>query len=225
MVAVLQRLDRRAGIDQGATAGVDEHDPALHAPEGSRIDKVLRRRRQGAMKGHDARSGEDIRQRDIFNSQCPAGFVRKRVVGEQPATEAREDARHDQPDIACAHDAHGPAVQIEAEQAFQREVAFPNAGIGAVDLAVERQDESDGMLRDRVRRVGWYARHADPDLGRSGEIDIVEAGTAQGHEARPVARQRGQGLAVQPVVDEGANRLGFAAEQSRLWRQTSFDIR
>ena len=52
--------------------------------------------------------------------------------------------------LARADDPHRPQPEIEPEQPFEREVAFPDAGVGAMDPAIERKHQCDGVLGDGV---------------------------------------------------------------------------
>jgi hypothetical protein len=53
------------------------------------------------------------------------------------AAEAVHDAGDFTADFAGADDANSLAMNIEAKQAIQGEVAFADAGVGAVDFAIE----------------------------------------------------------------------------------------
>jgi hypothetical protein len=102
--------------------------------------------------------------------------------GEHPAAEAEHDPGEHRADLAGADDPDGPAVQVEAEQAVQREVALADPVVGPVDLAVEREDQADGVLGDGVGRVAGDADDAQAEAARGGEVDVVEAGRAQGDQ-------------------------------------------
>ena len=61
-----------------------------------------------------------------------------------------------------------------------------------MDLAVDREHQTDGVFRNRIRRIGWHAHQHQPEPVRGGDVDIVEAGRAQGDPAHAALRQRNQ---------------------------------
>ena len=117
--------------------------------------------------------------------------------GQQPAAEAVHDAGHDRADLAGADDAHRAAVKVEAQQAFEREVALAHAVGGAVDLAIERQHQADGVLAHGIGRIGRHADHGDAQLGGGGQVDVVEARAAQGDQPRAAGGQLVEHAAVE----------------------------
>ena len=139
------------------------------------------------------------------------------VVGQHLAGEAlAHDPGHDGTDRTGADHAHGPAVQVEARETVEGEVVVAGADIGAVDAAVEAEDQADRELRHRVWRVGGHADDLDPELTCRTQVDIVEAGTAQRHEPRPAGRQSLQCLPVELVVHEHADAGEALGEARRL---------
>ena len=97
-------------------------------------------------------------------------------------------------------------MQIEPEEALEREVAFAHAVVGAMQVAVERQHERHRVLRDRVG--GEYAgtrTHRQPRRGGRSVVYVVVSGAAQRHEPRTPARKRVDGGAVKLVVHEDAH--------------------
>ena len=140
------------------------------------------------------------------------------------AAEACQDAREGSADPPGADDADGPALHVEAEQSVEREVALADAGVGAMDAAVQCHDKGNGMLGDGVRRIVGHAGHGDAELPRRGEIDIVEARAAQGHQADALAGERVQHLGRQRIVHEGANGSGALGQCSGLVNQARFEI-
>jgi hypothetical protein len=145
-------------------------------------------------------------------------------VREQAAAEAVEDARDQRADPAGADDAGGAAVEVEAEQAVEGEVALAHAVEGAVGLAVEGQDQRQRMLGDRVRGVGRHPGHRDPEGARHGEVDVVEAGAAQRDQPHAPPGQVAQHRAVEFVVDEGADGPGAVRQHGGLRRQARLEV-
>ena len=142
------------------------------------------------------------------------------VVGQHLAGEAlAHDPGHDGADRTGADHAHRPAVQVEAQEPVEREVVVAGADIGAVDAAVEAEDQADRELRHRVRRVGGHADDLDPQLPGRTQVDIVEAGAAQRHEPRAAGRQGLQRRPVELVVHEHADAGEALGEARRLRRE------
>ena len=48
------------------------------------------------------------------------------------------------PGFACVDDAGDRAVNVKAQQSFEGEVAFANAIVGAVNTAIESEEQRDG---------------------------------------------------------------------------------
>src|SRR5262245_64767105 len=103
-----------------------------------------------------------MRERDILHVLPLAVGVWNRIMRQQSAAETFHDSRHDGAYLARADDAYSPAVQIETQQPVEGEIAFAHAGVGAVYLAVERQDQTRRMLGHRIRRVSRDADHGQP---------------------------------------------------------------
>ena len=72
------------------------------------------------------------------------------------------------------------------------------------------------MLGHGLGRIGRYASYGNAQVLGSAEIDIVEAGTAQGHEPRSTIRKCGKGHPIQPVINEGAYSARTFREDGRL---------
>ena len=70
-------------------------------------------------------------------------------------------------------------MHVEPDQAVESEITFSDAIIRAMQLSVERQHKSDGVLGHRVRRVRRNAHHCDAVFFRGGEIDVVVTGATQ----------------------------------------------
>src|SRR3546814_3151114 len=105
-------------------------------------------RRQRAVERQQVRLRQQRLERHIVDAERPARIARERVVAEQPAAEAGQDARRDQADLPRPDDPRRLAVEIEAEQPVEREIALPHPGIGAVDL---RSEEHTSELQSLMR--------------------------------------------------------------------------
>ena len=99
-------------------------------------------------------------------------------------------------------------MQVETDEAGEREVLLAHPVVGAVDPPVEREDQRDGVLRDGVRGVGGHPRHRDAQPPRLRQVDVVESGTPERHVADARRRQSGEAVGVDPVVHERTDRVG-----------------
>src|SRR5688572_6806997 len=77
--------------------------------------------------------------------------------------------------------------------------------VRARDLAIEREEERNGVLGDRVRRVGRHARDGEAKFLRGREVNTVETGAAQGDVLHSQLCKRLEASAVNAVVDKGAD--------------------
>ncbi len=93
-------------------------------------------------------------------------------------------------DLPSADDADGAAVEVEAQQAFEGEIVFAHAGGGAVDFAIQSQHQAHGVLAHGIGGIGRHADNCHAQLGGGGQVDMVEAGGAQGDQARAAGGQR-----------------------------------
>ena len=186
----LQRIDDRACVDDGTSAGVDEHHARLDPPQGLGVDQVPRLGGQRAVEGHDVGLGQEPIHRHILDSERLAFLVLDPVVGEQAAPEPVHDPGDPHADLAGPHDADGPAVQVEAQQAVEREVPLAHPVVGAVELPVQCQHQPHGVLGDRVRRIGGDPRHRDPQFARGLDIHVVIPRTPHGQQPRPPLQAR-----------------------------------
>ncbi len=97
------------------------------------------------------------------------------VMSEHLHAEARHDAPEHAADHAGADHAHSLAMQVEAEQPMQREIAFTGACDRARQAPVQRQNQTDRMFGDRVRRVGRHPRNRHAETFGRGQVDVIEA--------------------------------------------------
>jgi hypothetical protein len=96
-------------------------------------------------------------------------------------------------------------MQIEADQAGQREVALAHALVGAMDLAVQAENQGEGVLRHGVRGVAWHADDGDSVLVRRRQVDVVEPGAPQGEQLDASGGEALERLGPEVVVDERAD--------------------
>jgi len=135
-LAGFERDQQGFGIDQAATAGVDDDRAALHAKERLGVNHVMRFRRQRRVQRDDVAALHQFFEADVFAAEFGhMGVVRRTVISEQLHAKAFGDAQGGDADLARAHDAKCAAVQVETNEAVKREVAVAHAHISAVGAA------------------------------------------------------------------------------------------
>ena len=108
-------------------------------------------------------------------------------------------------DLPGANDANRLAHHVEPDQPVQREIMFTNAVIGAIDLAVEGQQQRHGVLGHRMRRIRGHSYDRQLEFPCFGHIHIVEPGTSKCHEFHTHFSQYVQNRGIRAVIpDENA---------------------
>ena len=173
----LQALDQVVGVNQTASGGVDDGDGGLHQLNGCGVDQMMGFLSQRAVEGDDVGLGEQLVELHIIQAGVGVGEL---VVGQDLHAKATADVTENAANLTGANQAHGLAVQIEAGKAVEGEVEVAGAQICLVSAAVDGQQQSHGVLSDRIRGVGGDTEHAQ--LAGSGlDVHVVEAGAAQGN--------------------------------------------
>ena len=95
------------------------------------------------------------------------------VDGEDAAAQVPEEARDDGTDAACADDTRRFTGQVKADEAGEGEVAVAHAVVGAVDFAVECEDERERVLGHGVGGVRRHAHDRDAEAGRGVDVNVV----------------------------------------------------
>lgn len=184
--AVLYPANGGVGVDEASPARVDDHDSLLEFLEAVVVDEVVGLRGEGAVEANDVGLGEQFFERKVFGAELDQFLVRVWVVGEQLTAKAFHDAAEDAADFSSTDDADGFAVEVEPLQTVDGVVKLANPVVGAVDLAVQAEDEAGGELGDGVGRVGGHSCYGDAEpLGRF-EVDVVESGAAECYHAAVV---------------------------------------
>src|SRR3546814_10952700 len=114
---------------------------------------MMRLRRERTMDGYDVGSFHQLGEWHVGHAPLLEDLIRDWVEGQERASEPLKDIGHDRANAASSHDPDRSVAEIEPKQAIQREVPLPDPDIRPVQLAVERQDERDGMFGER-KRVG-----------------------------------------------------------------------
>ena len=126
-------------------------------------------------------------------------------MGDDGAAEAEQEAGDDGADAAGSDHTGGSAVQPVAEQPVEGEVAVADAQVGAVDVAVEGEDQRQRVFGDRRRRVRRHAHDGDVCGRGGGEIDVVVTGAAQRDRPHAGIGEVRHSVGANVVVDEHAD--------------------
>ncbi|MNJ45349.1 hypothetical protein D3C77_404390 [compost metagenome] len=218
-LAVLQGLDQRRRIDQCATAGIDQHRAGLQLRQALRVDQVAGVFGQGAVQADDLCLAQQLRQFQITRAQGQQLRVGVRIVRQQLASETGHDAGEGGTDLASTDHPDGFAMQVEAGQPVQAEVAFAGAVVGAVQATVEGQDQGDGVFRHSMRRIGRYTNHRQAQAFRCAKVDVVVAGRAQGDQARTAGGEAFEHGGIEVIVDERADHFMTAGQRCGVFVQ------
>ena len=93
-----------------------------------------------------------------------------------------------------------------------------------MDLAVQREKESNGVFCDRIGRILGHAGHGDAGIAGCRKIDVVESGTAQGDKPGPLPRESLENVFLELIIDERAEGLAAFRGDCRLQGQAGFEI-
>ena len=159
----------------------------------------------------------------VLHPECRSPFRRRKwIVCQHLCPEAAIDLRGDAANLPRADQAHCLPVEVKPDEATERKIVFTHAIVGAVNLAIERQQQRDRMLGHGVRGIGRDAddRHAKR-LGRD-EVHVVEPGAAQRHQPHAGTVQLFQARGVESVVDENTDSLRAIDAGGGFTRETKF---
>ena len=180
-------------------------------------------RLQGAVQRDDVRLAEEIVQRDIARAGREQIGIVEDIIGQHLAAEAQQDPGDDRADLAGADHAGRAAVEFQAHQALQGEVALADAVVGLVDLAVQGQDQGQRVLGHGMGRIGRHASDRQPHVLGNLQIDLIEARTAEGDQPRALLHERQEHVGVERIVDEGAHGRKTGGQGAGLAGQAGFE--
>jgi hypothetical protein len=115
-------------------------------------------------------------------------------------------------------------VEIESQEPAEREVALTHPVVRPVDLAVEREDQTDAVLGDRVGRVARHPHHRHASTVGCVEIHVVEPGGSKGDEPNPHPGEAGEHLGSDIVVHERAHRVASGGQGHRRRGQPRLEV-
>lgn len=218
--ARLERLDQRGTVDRRTATGIDQNQIGPRCRQDAAIDQMAGLGRERAVQGDNIRFAKQVLALDIAHADCDERFVNDRIAGQDLTAEASPQGSSDKPaNLSRSHDAGDTSVQVTADKAIEREIVLTNSGPCAVDLAIERQQETDREFGNRVRRVARHPHYGETErLGRH-EIDIVIACAAQRDETHPAFGQHLEHLPVGDIVHKDAGDVKTARELRRRGRQ------
>jgi hypothetical protein len=101
-------------------------------------------RRERTVQGDNVGNGEQLRTVDVADARGLARWIGIRDVGNHGAAEPSQDAGNNCADLPRTDDACFLAIEIEAKKSIEGEVAFPHPIVGAVDMAIQCENKSEG---------------------------------------------------------------------------------
>src|SRR6516225_1221925 len=116
----------------------------------------------------------------MLNARMPCPFmVREKVISNRPHPKPATYLPCHSPDLARADQACSLAVEVEPDQAVERKVQLAHAVEGAMYLAVQREQQGNSVLSDRVRRIDGDPRDGELQFSGGGEVHVIEPRTAK----------------------------------------------
>ena len=176
-LARAQRREQRVLVEQLAAGGVDDPHAGPHRLERGGADGAARLRGQRQVQGEEVGGRVHVLRRlDPLGAELAEALGRDvRVVGDDAHPEPERAARDLLPDPAEAEDAERLAGELDAAVRAALPAALLQRGVRLRDVARERDEEADRVLRGgddrRLRRV----RDDDPAPRRRVDVDVVDA--------------------------------------------------
>mmetsp|Transcript_35547 Transcript_35547/g.88346 ORF Transcript_35547/g.88346 Transcript_35547/m.88346 type:complete len:256 (+) Transcript_35547:669-1436(+) len=158
--------------------------------------------REGAVQRNNVRRRQQLVHLDVLAAQLLKVGILIRITPEYVASESAADTGGEESDPARPEEAERLAVEIHPQQTVDREVAVTDTGKCSVEISVEANHESDGVLGHGVGRVGRHSTHCYLPLLSRYQVDVVEAGTSEGHLTDSQLVQLFEHLLVDDVIDE-----------------------
>ena len=173
--AGVQGIEKRVGVDERATSGVDDADPGLHPGEGLLPQEVPGLVVQGRVEREVVGGLEDL----LEGPQLDVGLLGdsrcdERVVGLDLHPEGPGPGGHFAADPAETDHPKSLAEQLDTGKSLAIESLGLHRGIGGRDVAGEGEHETHRQLGGRDRVAARRVHHKDALAGRRGEIDVVD---------------------------------------------------
>ena len=183
------RLDERLLVDERAARRVDEPRAVAHPRDRIAVDEAAGLVGEGGVERHDVRGAEQLVERlDLLDAQVAEPVAPdERVVGDdvhrQPERAPR-DLLSDPPEADHAERLPG---QLDSAVARALPATLLQGRMRLRDVAGERDDQPDRLLRRRHDRRLGRVRDDDPATCRGVHVHVVDAdaGTADDLQPRP----------------------------------------
>ena len=160
---------------------------------------------QRAREGDDVAAPEQLGAGDVVDAGCDELFVDERVVGEDLASKGDQQTGDELTDAPRSDHARRRSVQTVAQQTVKGEVPVADALVGTMDVAIEGEDERQGVLGDGFGGVGGNANHGDAGRCRRAEVDVVVPGAPQRDRLDAELGETIDRLGAGVVIDEDAH--------------------
>ena len=93
-----------------------------------------------------------------------------------------------------------------------------------MNFPIDGEQQRDGVLGDRIRRVVDDADHLDPETCRCRQIDIVEPRAPQSHQLRAPVLEHLEHAGVGDIIDEDADCVMTGSERGGCRAKRQFEI-
>ena len=172
-----KRLEQRVLVEQRATRRVDDSHAGTHRGERVGPDRAPRLGGQREVQGDEVRGGiRGLRRLDGFHAKLTEAIVRDvRVVGDDPHPEPKRAPRDLLADSAEAEHAERLVGELDAAVRAPLPAALLQRGMRLRDVARERDEEADRVLRGGDDRRLGRVRDDDPTARRGVDVDVVDA--------------------------------------------------
>ena len=216
-------LRERALVDELAAGGVDDPDAVAHLGERPGVDEVPGLVGERQVQGQELGRGEDLRRVPCVLRPELAETLRsdERVVADDAHAEAERAAGDLPPDPAEAEHAERLVRELDPAPARALPAAVLERGVRLRDVARERDEQADRVLRGgddrRVRRV----RDDDPASRCRLDVDVVDADAGAADHLQPLGaldhvggqlRRRADHDRVVAADDLGERRVGVLVD-------------
>lgn len=173
----LERPDDGSRVNESTAGSVDEHRAGLHLCEGFFVDDPPSTIHQRAVQTDNVRLWENLIQTLILSNALQRRR-RIRIIRQNPTPKALHDPRRRNPNLARADKPNRLAMQRPAQQPIQREIALSRPIIRPMRIPIQRLDQRDRKLSDRLGRIRRHIGNHDASLLSSIKINMVEAGAS-----------------------------------------------
>ena len=184
------RLDQRVLVDERAARRVDEPRAVAHLGDRLAVDQAARLVRQRGVERDDVGGAEQLleRLRLLDAEVAEAVAPDEGVVGDDVHRKAERTACDLLPDAPEPDHAEGLARELDAAPARALPAALLERRVRLRDVARERDDQADRLLRRRDDRRLGRVRDDDPPAGRRVDVDVVDPDPRPADHLQPVAR-------------------------------------